>query len=480
MKSRLLILSLIGVVALSCGKETTERGDEQAKQISFSPLLTRGSTINDPGGLATNGGFNVWAYRHADNKWASSSTKTPLLNAATVTGSVNGSVITWDYGTPVLWPFNEYVSFFAYGPADNATVNGSTTGGIPIIDFTVETAVKNQTDLLIASPIYDQLGVSYSLSKPVNLLFNHALSRVVFSGLLLNTGDTREIKVKSIKLNGIYNSGSVAVSNPVSWTVSTTSTSDYTLNIAGGNLKDIAISNTAQDISTDDSQLFLIPQTIARALGEDPTMDVVLNIDGDDMTYSSLVFSPDKWLPGKSYNYQLIVDGNDLQLIMIDGDMTLVPWDVYIAIQPIPLSQTHSWDMARLESAIMSFATLSALEDIDPTMENCQYFAIYLKNDVNHDLTVDITPHSNSFAPGEELIFDGEKIIGAWKQKEDEVPSRGYKFEVIYDEDEWALRPARQKVEANAYSGETTLSPQPFLLDTGSIVLKRLPFDDLP
>lgn len=480
MKSRLFILSLVCVAAFSCGKESTERSEDgMGQQICFSPLLTKGTVISDPGVLATQGGFSVWVYSHVD-KWASNpAVKTPLLNGVAVTGSGSGNNVSWSYNDPVNWPLNEHASFFAYGPAGSAVVGGSTGEGVPILNFTVQNTVQNQRDLLISTPVYDQQGILYSYAKPVNILFNHVLSRIVFSGLLLNDDQSKEIKVKSITLKGLYNKGAAALSMPVSWDVDETSTGNYELTIARNNLNNVALSSISKNISSESGQLFLMPQTIARAQESEPTVDVVLSIDGSDYSYSRQLFSPDEWLPGKSYNYQIIIDGDEFEIILISGDLDLEDWLVNIVIQPVPLTVNTIRDHNRLISAMESLAFLSEY-DGSPSVLPCKYFALYLKNDVNHDLTVNMADYTAAFDPGEQVIFDAEKLINTWYA---DGSSTKYKFEVEFDPDYWELRPSRQTPipqepldpeDVDAVSSVTTITPDPYIRDKGSIVLERI------
>lgn len=478
MKPHFLILSLVCAVAFSCGRESVEKGGDDAKiEINFlTQLSARGAIIADPALLADRGGFNVWAFRH-DVKWHSTypyAIPIPLLDNRKVTGIADGSNVTWSYGTPMDWPENKYISFFAYGPADSAAPNGKDGWDVPIIDFAVNATVQNQVDLLIASPLYDQMGPTYANSRPVNIFLNHVLSRIVFSGVLMNVDDGRVIKVKEIVFKELYYRGSTALTYPVSWSVVETATNSYTLRLSEGNLKDATLSTTGRDISSDNGYLFLMPQKIARDAGKDPTMDVTLEIDGIDVLYSSLVFSPNEWLPGKSYNYQLLVDGNDLKIIMIESDLALVEWTSNLMIQPVSLTNSPDKNIANIKSALSSLAYLHS-NPTDLPAENCKYFALYLKNDFNHDLTIDMAPYNDSFHTGETVMFDAKKIIGDWGNDGDGQSPKNYKFEITYDPTRWELGAAMQPdgPDVDGVSGATTTTPKNYIRNKGSVILVK-------
>lgn len=479
MKRKSFILLAVAIATLSCVKERTERAGDRAKQkISFSTRfdVTRGSIIGTEGDMADKGGFNVWAVGHTA-AWASATDKTALvgLDGATVTSPDGGT--TWDYGTPVRWPSDRYVSFFACGPAAAATV--TMTGSEPTIDFTVAPQVANQKDLMVAIPRTDQRGSAYSYGASVALFFEHALSRVLFSTLLVNEpgGSGRTVKVKEIVLGGIYGSGTTAF-NPIDWTPDTGGgMTSYTLSIANGALKDGIIGDDAalgEDgiITKDNGYMFLIPQRLARAT-DAPTMDVVLEITKNgkpaETRHESLIVAPIAWEPGKSYNYRIAIDGDDVKLILIDSGLDLKDWNVNIMVQPISLNKlsmahlqdeqvteaeieeylpddyenltdkekdearaaaitaaqtaqrirrTKTASEARLHSALNAFATLSGMTSDDiPEMpdNNAKYYAVYVSGEVEYDIDIDMTNTDyDKFPAGKQVIFDIEKLITKW------------------------------------------------------------------
>ena len=498
MKLRLLILSLICTAAFSCGKETVEKnGDSVKSQIGFSTQLTKGATTTGPAVLAGSGGFNVWAYSHSA-VWNSASDKSAIIDGVNVTGTVvGGDNVSWSYSNPVDWPVNKYVSFFAYGPASSGVISGVTAEGVPVMNFTVNANVKDQQDLLVANPVYNQTGPMYSYANPVTLMFSHALSRIVFSGMIMDQTDTRAIKVKKIVINGIYSKASRTLASPAEWDVDESVIANYTLQISGaeGELQDVTLAAdpNPKDITSDNGYLFLLPQKIARE-SADPTMDVTLEIDGVEVTYSSVLFSPDEWFPGKSYNYQLIVDGNDLKIIMVDTDIELDDWNISIMIQPVPLGLDSLKNHNRINSALKALVHLNiegGAGNIQSLVDSCDYYAIYLKDNINHDITInmDSAVYLNGFTEGETVIFDAKKIVNEWGS--DEVSGDNYTFRILFDDANWAIQNAAQPYDPlnptvptlDAVTYATTKNdtvslpnmndPSGYIQNKGSIILKR-------
>jgi len=313
MKAKLIIrLILIAFVAVSCEKEVIEKrdkngqGDENRLPIGFvMSEQTRGSVIATPLNVAQEGGFKVWGYRHRDN-WSSGGFTASVFNAAgTNVTSANGT--TWSYQTPAYWSLYEYISFFAYAPADQATMNGHDASGVPRINFTVKDNPIEQKDLLIANQLLDQ-----TPPNPVNMTFDHALSRIRFSALK-DASISEEIRITNIELQNIYSGGTISLQTPVSWAVNTSVAKNYTLTSSlGGGLNDIALTGSDQLLTAPNGELFLMPQVLNRS-SHVPNMEVSYATSsgtsfGIERTYTLSGFPSDEWLPGKTYTYQLYID----------------------------------------------------------------------------------------------------------------------------------------------------------------------------
>lgn len=481
--SHRIIGALLAVALLSgCGKESgVDGGDENSTAIGFATTVTtRGTVVDRTDSLAARGGFRVWAYAHPQ-PWNTDPVKTPLFNSTVVTSLDQG--VTWDYGEPVSWPANNYVSFFAVGPAAATNINSTTIDSKPGVIFQVADPL-NQFDMVAATALYDQIGAAYSGEKPVILSFKHMLARISFSGIILNeeAGTRREVSFKSIVLKNLYGSGRTVIDGSnIDWELTGLSNIAYTLT-AGGFLKDEPVSGTATSITADDHYLFLLPQQLARAEGADPvTMDVVFEVSewvdehghdhAGEESYTSLVFSPGAWEAGRSYNYQLVLDGSELRLIEIDTDTTLDPWSIGEMVQPVPLvilnpgeedpnilNEAHAKDIARIKSALSGFVYLKKNDNLGNDLINQnKYFAIYIKNAINHDIVIDMRGDNDfnaAFDEGDEILFDIKKLVGLdeWGHEEGvaDYPDgkRNYTFQVLLDEAYWDLRDAFQPYDS--------------------------------
>lgn len=462
-----IIRVIIAIIFVSCTEGTVEIREEQTADIQFATVLSKASIIDSSASLAQAGGFHVWAYSHSGN-WdeVAAETKTPLLENIPVF-STGGTV--WSYGSPVAWPEADQVSFFAYAPAGKATVSKATESGVPVMNFEVNDSPAQQSDLLIAARVTDQSGSNYGGQSTVGISFDHALSQIKFSALLSGEFE-QEVKITQIVFRNIYHKGEAALETPVSWTVDTSTTKSYTLTTANG-LSTNALSSVSQGISNANGLLFLLPQTIERAT-DLPEMEVTLTVDGVAVSYVVPVFSTAAWLPGRSYNYQLIVFRDSLQVIMTDSETTLTDWNLSIMIQPVPLSTNQTLNMLRINTALHSLGNLNTggVDDLD--IDKCNYFALYLRNNVTDDITVDMTDYSRYFTEGKQVIFDAEKIVENWGKGEN---GKNYTFKIENYEDYWTLGDARQPSgdDLDGTTSATTATPKDYIRNKGSIILIR-------
>ena len=310
MRVNIIILAAAVATFVSCKKETIERPEEKSAAIGFvtcfmqennleQGALARGYEINNAADVATRGGFDVWAYSYTGT-WSSLPTTTGLFVETNVTSSDGG--LTWDYGTPQKWPPGKSVSFFAYAPHGAATPNGFDAQGVPKISYEVPANVGSHIDLLIADQRTDLSG-----PDPVDEQFSHALSRIRFSAAKAGYSANNVI-ITSIEVSTIQYSGSASLKLPVVWTPTpaTPATRDYTLSTGNGLLRnDISLTTTMQDVLTTGQTMFMMPQTMDAAA----RITVSFSVDGLNLSWTAPLPAPVTWLPGKSYNYQLVVDG---------------------------------------------------------------------------------------------------------------------------------------------------------------------------
>lgn len=294
---------MVVAATVSCREETTERG---GSDIGFRTLVTRGDAVDDAADVASGGGFRVWGYRHPDS-WPTAS-YTTLFDGTLVTSGDNGA--TWNYsGVYGVWPTGDRVSFFAYAPADVAGTAIDNAMAVPEVGFTVAADPASQADLLIANQMLDRVG-----PDPVQVVFEHALSRIVF--LASKTTETAgAIRVTSLELRNIKYTGSTPLLTPVVWAVDDAKT-DYALSAEDGHLEDMALDTTWQPLSTSAGTMFLMPQTLDAA-----TVLVVRFRYENHPDIRELIselnlpeVSP-TWTAGKPYTYRLLFDGEEIVII---------------------------------------------------------------------------------------------------------------------------------------------------------------------
>jgi hypothetical protein len=316
-----LILSAIAaVLVVSCSKQTIETppatdGEGEIIRFTTPGVLSRGSEITDKAGVATAGGFAVWALNHS-GLWASGSAKTPIIDTTgdgygVVTSSDGGT--TWSYGTPAEWPLGR-VSFFAYAPY--TTFAGSLTGsltvispdaeGVPQIRYRVPREAVEQVDLMIADPVYNRLG-----RDPVTESFHHALSRVRFTAAKTSDLASDVVKVLLVRIDDISCEGTASLKTPVVWTPIATSQNFPLATVDNGSLQDLALTTSQQNLHTTTGTMFVLPQTLGSGTAN---LTVTYQINGLQLSWAGKLPTT-AWEPGKAYLYQLLI-GTDMVMVI--------------------------------------------------------------------------------------------------------------------------------------------------------------------
>ncbi len=494
MVKRQFIGTLLAIVLLSsCSDEVVERAEVQSSPIGFTTVVTKGSTVQHAADVANNGGFTVWAYQHAGG-WGTwnrepasaplAADTTALLRQTAVTSATNGS--TWAYASPVDWPTDDSnVSFFAYAPHGSATVIEPTASGEPRITYTVPSAIAQQKDLLIASPVLDR-NIQNNIG-PVPLKFEHALSMVHFAGAVDNLSDNREIQVKCITLKNVYYKGTaslnISTSSPtIDWVVDTDKnkeavgddkqlTTSYTLEM-GKELKNtVILAPILQEISAD--TCFLMPQDISNGR---IIMEVTLLIDGVETSYAAPIEQPTVWLPGKSYHFVIRVDNGAIKVVEIGTDTKLDPWNSSIIIQSVLMGTNKETDSLRFAQTMKNLNAMKLLTQPKTALGlNYIYFGVYATHDIKNDITIDIKSDEGkmniaNFAENDQLIFDFKKVVDIWG-KNGEVP---HTVKVDYDPDDWSIVPSQQSVDGVTMATiKDPEIPKTTIQYKGSIILKR-------
>ena len=203
-------LAAMGLALTACNSdETVEMAKGNA--IGFKTFVNNSTrAAND---VTTDGleAFKVWGLMSKDGQ-----TGTPFV-AKDVTKE-NG---TWSYAPPVYWEKGYAYSFVALAPNDAYT-------------FTAPTAINNwgsltfengkgETDLIYAAAKKETVEGN-GCPAPVDLTFNHMLSRVRFQ-FENGMADGSKLTVTDVKINDAYTSGTATLAEQLtglSWTTGQT------------------------------------------------------------------------------------------------------------------------------------------------------------------------------------------------------------------------------------------------------------------
>lgn len=218
---------LAGACSKAIGPNTEDEDDGWTNVGGDIPVRFSSSLVNTPatkGTLPANSTFGVFAYYTKTSNWGNGNNFTPnfMYNEDV---AFDGTSYTYD---PIkYWPNtpNEKVSFWAYYPysasvvlykANNSsTLYNNTTKNLPDIRFTV---TDGQTDFMVSNVASDK--TKPALDTPVELTFNHALSKISFYVKKVDTAvpEKYTVKLKSIRLDGIYLTAiHKSTTNPTAW-----------------------------------------------------------------------------------------------------------------------------------------------------------------------------------------------------------------------------------------------------------------------
>lgn len=207
--------------------------------------------------------FNVFGYQSAADVNFSVDAPNFMYNKSVTKKAGSG----WVYSPIQYWPDDgSKLSFWAYGPVSEdhkdeiKLFSPKDEAGYPRILYTLSLDYKNIIDFVVSEPI-----INKTKADP-NVAFNffHALSVLEFGFKLSNSFPSeknQEIKLESVWISSLQNSGMYSYPN---WGPGLSPKKDYTydLSINGGQLKDIQITKTEQNLVSDDVNLYMIPQDI--------------------------------------------------------------------------------------------------------------------------------------------------------------------------------------------------------------------------
>lgn len=277
-------LAAMGLALTACNSdETVEVAKGNA--IGFKTFVnnsTRATDTEESNFTA----FKVWGKMSKDNQ-----TGTPFDGVVVSKNAQN----VWTYTPPVYWEKGYAYSFVALAPNDAYTFNAPT-----VINTWGSLKFDNgagETDLIYAAAKQATV-TGDGCPAPVNLTFNHMLSRVRFQ--FKNAMDDGSIlTVTDVKITNAYKSGTAELKaefNDLKW-VPDEATDEATGELA---FDDATTKQFAQNVSCVTGHKYMIPATEAYQV----TFKVTRTHNGVTDEYTHKVPLPETAMePGKSYQF---------------------------------------------------------------------------------------------------------------------------------------------------------------------------------
>ena len=514
MKRFFFSLIALAAAAASCTQSAVlDSPDLQGTEISFSPYtgrtpLTKAQSIEDPTGLAEDGGFNVYAFlnKTAEDGSIASTSTTPYMKDVNVYLPENADPETgWTYDDIVYWPDEESpssLSFAAYS-ANAADYISWVEEGKEFI-YNVPAKVGSQVDLL-ATDFQSNLK-STAQGGTVKLDFKHLLSRVGFKLVSTTDDGNVDVVIKSIKLVGDF---------PESGTVDLESAAEI-VPIEGTEQVSYELMDFDDDIAEDGS--FIIKNTT------EPTEIYATHVIPEEVrkgtTYTEL--DSDVIEQNKSSRHMMIVPHKVNDDTKNRKDRILVTYQITDAIQrtaEVPLPSYFEFVASRAYEFYLTVSTKSisfTVEDYDwndnteidkpvTPAESALKIVSATENIVNGkaDGTANITaqiknaefktlsleyfsPEEGVWEPeGTELPYVAGQTDYVFEQV-DVIPNQAYTFRVAAitkdDEEVWSSAftlytfPAVETRSASSVTGTTAVLNGLFPSSNGTLDLRRLGF----
>ena len=363
MKKLFFIAALAGAALVSCTKNEVAPVVAEQSEITFMPVVGNVTKAPVAGELGEDysdaESFIVNAWYQADNVSATfDPTKdvsvymnkvTAKFKSGNVDNVSSGEAGAWfpyngDY-VSYFWPKNGHLTFSAYSPAETSgTTAFDQTSGLTITDFSVQSDITKQYDLLFSDRTYakkSSTATSASSSKydGVDIKFNHALSSIVVKAKTAANYGTNAITIKDVKFINVYSKGTFkenlttgteTESNSAKWVAQSTET-EYDLYAPTTN---ISLTETYQELNTSGAtnpDCILLPQPFNHTAtsnqvtlvvnytiknGDGTSIDQVAtfplhakayegDLNGDDDTDDAGEDAITSWEMGKRYTYNL-------------------------------------------------------------------------------------------------------------------------------------------------------------------------------
>ncbi len=344
MKKYFIIAVAVLVALAACSKtEEDKTAYEQSRVINFNTVAGKATKAPISGTTYSYNlpSFGVFAYYLASGDWntsAANSSAVSYMDDVEVEFDDNKDI--WAPTSTYYWPLEGKLTFIAYSPYDAADAAFSNAGVLTLTNYTLDTTVADQVDLLYSAVAANKdQNESYYLDstngknsqtaqndKGVNIQFKHALAQIIFKA---KTADSvydagLSFKIDSIVVNAASTAASMTVTNPA---VDAAPAAITTWNTPSANedfnVRVAAFPETANTYLTDSlsaaigDALLAIPVT--SFAGTDPTITVKYTLyrlsDNQSLGSKKATVHVDdvddiitSWQAGKKYEYDLTID----------------------------------------------------------------------------------------------------------------------------------------------------------------------------
>lgn len=312
--------------------------NEMKFTVTTSKSATRALPITSSNYLTQMKGFKVWA------NYSSLATGTGVVPGALYMGysqkegisiSGNGSG-GWYYLSETdkyYWPATiAPLNFYAITPRKDDSIelvnNNLSELPVEMAKVTVPTENNKQVDVMIASALNQ---TSATNNKTVALQFKHALSQIVFQGIL--SSDKIRVEIGGLTIKNIANAGVIgfkAGTQEIGVTADKTNVADYSIGLSNQTM--VSSTSRLSEFTAEDGALIIMPQTLTGWTTTSSVPVTTAQADSKKQTYLSIsckiksgdtylvgsstafgnVYVPfsASFLPGKKYLYTLIFGEN--------------------------------------------------------------------------------------------------------------------------------------------------------------------------
>ena len=317
--------------AMSCDKENELPASGQNDVVLFTANVAgatdganSGNTPSTKGQLLNTGSADISLPENLSSFQVAAYDGTtrfiPASNASDNYVTVTYNNNKWSTENTYYWPGSSSKTFYAYANMpDNLNAQGGpsiscTSTGQVLTNFSINTDYTAQKDILMG--YYSGNGSGGSIAaRTAAIRFTHPLTAVRFK-----MGTPTDITINSltsIKIEGIYSSGTVTQTDDTfAWSGFGTTTS-VTMSNSGSALTEDGTSHLIRNTATNgDDTFILIPQNLA-------SKNVTVKITAQTEEFGEKVFegtlSTGEWEPGNVYTYeiQLVYNKFKLQLLNV-------------------------------------------------------------------------------------------------------------------------------------------------------------------